>query len=67
MTNLMQTEPVLTVTGIGSVIGAVIALLVSFGVHLSADQTATILGLWAAIGPIVLGTIARRYVTPVKS
>lgn len=60
----MKNEPVITVTGIGAIIGAIITLITAFGPTLSAEQTAAILGLWAVAGPIILGLIARSHVTP---
>lgn len=43
-----------------SLIGAVLALLVAFGVDLTDEQTAVILGVATAAGPIVTAVLIRR-------
>lgn len=57
MSALWSREPVLTL----AVVQALIGLLVSFGVDLTGDQTAAIMGVSAA----VLGWVARTRVSPV--
>lgn len=52
----IRNEPVL----VSTLIGAVIALFVAFGVDLSTEQTAAILAVVAA----VLAIVARQQVTP---
>lgn len=60
----MSTEPVITAAAIQSVIGAAIALLVAFGVTVTEQQAAAIIGLWATAGPIIFAIATRRKVTP---
>lgn len=60
----MKSEPVLTVASLTSLVTALVALLVAFGVPLSDDQQKALLGLAAVVAPIVAAAIARRRVTP---
>lgn len=57
----MQTDPSGVVGTIGAAVGAVLALLVAFGVDLTAEQTETILGVVATVGPIVIAILIRRH------
>lgn len=61
----MNTQPVLTIASVQAVLGALLSLLLVFGVDLSKEQVAAIIGLWVAAGPIVFGLWARSKVTPV--
>lgn len=61
----MSKEPAITIGTISAAVGAVIALLVAFGVPLTEDQQIAILGVVAALGPIVAAVITRRFVSPV--
>ena len=54
----MKTEPALIIAAVQ----AIIALAVSFGLHLSPEQIGAIMAVTAAI----LGLITRSFVTPVK-
>lgn len=60
----MNKEPVLTAAGIAAITSALIALLLSFGVGLTPDQTAAIMGLVGVVAPVVAGYFARKRVTP---
>lgn len=60
----MKREPAITIGTISAAVGAIIALAVSFGVPLSEDQQIAILGVVAAVGPIVAAIITRRFVSP---
>lgn len=60
----MTNEPVLTIAGIAAALGATLTLLTSFGVDLTPDQRAAILGLWATVGPLVFAVWTRRKVSP---
>ena len=62
----MKREPVVTAAGVSAVITAAIALLVAFGVHVSANQSAAIVGFVGVVAPLVLAVVARARVTPVK-
>lgn len=57
---LSDRDPSSLFGSIGAVVGAVIALLVAFGVVLTEDQTAAILGLVAVLSPIVTAYAIRR-------
>lgn len=54
-------EPIVTVAGVSSAVSAVIALLVAFGLQLTVEQTAAIMGVVAVIAPIVVALIARKF------
>lgn len=61
----MKNEPAITIGAISAAVAAIIALLVSFGIDLTEAQTTAILGVVAAIGPIVAAVITRARVSPV--
>lgn len=61
----MNREPVITAASIASIASAVVALLVAFGLHLSKDQIAALLGFVGVVAPLVTGWFARGRVTPV--
>lgn len=63
-TSIMSTQPAAAVSTITAVVSAAITLVVAFGVNLSTDQTAAILGFVAIVGPLVSGLITRTKVTP---
>lgn len=60
-------EPLLTVGTATTAVAAGLALLVSFGLPISDDQQAAVLGLIAAAAPLVAAFAARGRVTPVAS
>lgn len=62
----MKNEPLVTVAGISAAVSAVIALLVAFGLDLSTEQTAAILGVVAVLAPLAV-TVARSKVTPIAN
>jgi len=59
-------QPLLTAASIQAAVGAVIALLVAFGLKLTAEQTAAVLGVFAVFGPIATALLTRGKVTPVS-
>jgi len=61
----MNREPVITAASVASVVSALIALLVAFGLHLTKDQIAALLGFVGVVAPIVAAIVARAHVTPV--
>lgn len=63
----MSNEPAMTGGVIGTVVSAVITLVVAFGVHFTTQQTAAILGLVATLGPVFTALGVRGYVTPTSS
>lgn len=58
----MKKEPAVIIGAIGSVVTALIALLVAFGLDLTAEQQAAISTVVLAIVPIVVGIITRQFV-----
>ena len=63
----MKNEPAVTVATITAVVAALLALLAAFGLSLSQDQTAAIMGVVAVLAPLVSGFITRGKVSPVVS
>jgi hypothetical protein len=61
----MQREPLVTVASFTALIGAVIALLVAFGVPLTGEQQTAILGITTVVAPLVVALLVRSRVTPV--
>lgn len=61
----MTREPLLTAAGVTAAISAIIGLLATFGVNLTDQQTAGILGVVAVLAPIVVALASRSKVTPV--
>lgn len=62
----MQT-PLITTAAITSIVSAAIALLVAFGVHLTADQTAAILGFITVLAPWVVALVGHNTTTPLSN
>ena len=60
---LAQREPIVTVASVTAAASAIIAAIVAFGVDLSEEQTAAVMGLVAVAAPLLV-TISRKYVTP---
>ena len=61
----MNNEPILTATTVGAIVGAVLALLMSFGVNIQSDQAEAILTAVIVIAPVALSAVyARSQVTP---
>lgn len=58
----MQTEPAVIIGSITAVVTAILALLVAFGMDISPDQQAAILGMVAAVAPIVAAVFIRQRV-----
>lgn len=55
-------EPALTVGGVSAAVGAVLTLLIAFGVDLTETQTKAILGVVLVAGPLVVAAITRAKV-----
>jgi hypothetical protein len=60
----MKNEPIISTAFFGAVATGVIALLTAFGLELTADQTAALLGISALIAQVVVALVARRKATP---
>lgn len=60
----MQNEPVMTGATVLAAVGAVLTLLIAFGVDISTDQRAAIIGLVTVVAPVLVGWIVRSKVTP---
>ena len=63
----MQTEPVAIIAAITGLIEAVIAMLPLFGVRLTVEQQAALMGVVVAAGSVVSALWARSLVTPVAN
>ena len=60
----MTKEPVMAAATIVSLVGSVVALLIAFGVDLTQEQQAAIVGLTNVVAPLVAAVIVRAKVTP---
>lgn len=60
----MTKEPVMTGATVLAVVGSALTLLVAFGVTLTQEQTAAILGFVGVVAPIVIGLFVRAKVSP---
>lgn len=63
----MKTEPAITIASVTAAVTAALALLVSFGLSISADQQTAILGVVAVVAPLLVGVLTRPKVTPVAA
>lgn len=63
----MKREPAITVGTISAAVAAIIGLAVAFGAPITEDQQIAILGVVAALGPIIAAVITRRFVSPAQS
>lgn len=61
---IVTREPVMLAATIVSLVGAVIALLIAFGVDLTQEQTAAIVGLTNVVAPLVAALFVRAKVSP---
>lgn len=61
----MSREPLVSLASVTAFVSAVITVVVAFGVELSQEQTAGILGLVAVLAPAVVAIFTRSRVTPV--
>lgn len=63
----MQSEPVITATTVGAIVGALLALLAAFGLGIDDEQIKAILAFVGVVAPVVISAIyARSRVTPVQ-
>lgn len=61
----MKREPLVTVATVTGIAAAVVALVVAFGLDLTDDQQAAILGFVGVVAPLVVALVVRPRVTPV--
>ena len=59
-------EPALTVGAVVALVGAVLTLLIAFGVDLTEEQQNAILRVVAIAAPLVAAVVTRRFVTPAE-
>lgn len=59
---MSKSEPLITVGAIGSVVGALIILLRSFGAPVTDDQQNAILGFIAVAAPLIVALVGRQFV-----
>ena len=60
----MEKEPARIIGAITGAATAIIALLVAFGLDLTQEQQAAILGVVAVVAPVVAGVVIRQHVYP---
>jgi hypothetical protein len=63
----VKREPLRTVSAVVSIVGALLSLAVAFGLDLTKDQQAAILGVATVVAPVVIALVVRPRVTPVPS
>lgn len=63
----MDREPITKTATVVSIVGAVIALLVAFGVSFTEEQTTAIMGVVVVLSPFVVAFIARQWTVPMDS
>lgn len=61
-TGPLSTEPVITLTAIYGVVGALLALLIAFGINIDPDKRDAILGVIGVVFPIVAALHIRSIV-----
>lgn len=61
--NFTKSEPVVSAAVITGLVGALLRLLVAFGIEITNDQVEAILDIVTLAAPIVGALIARRFVT----
>jgi hypothetical protein len=59
----MYREPAITIGTITAAVAAVLALLASFGLHITDDQQTAILAVVAVAGPFIVGALIRPRVS----
>lgn len=59
---MRRKEPAITTAVIASIAGALLALLLSFGLPLTDDQIQAIQGLVIVVSPLVVGIVTRHIV-----
>lgn len=60
-------EPAAVIGAVGTAVASVVALVVAFGVDLTGEQQAAILGVVAGVGPLVVGLLIRPKVSAVST
>ena len=65
MPKTTKSEPLVTRATITSIVTAVIALLVAFGLDIPDDVQNAIIGVLVVLAPLVVAAITRHKVTPV--
>lgn len=63
----MSNAPLITTAAITSLVSAVIAVLVAFGVQLTEAQVTALLGLVAVAAPWVVALVGHRLTTPLSN
>lgn len=63
MKKFLKNEPVVSAAVITGLVGAILRLLISFGIDITGDQVEAILDVVTLAAPIVGALIARRFVT----
>ncbi|PYJ11240.1 MAG: hypothetical protein DMF06_03250 [Verrucomicrobia bacterium] len=63
----MSNMPLITTAAITSIVGAVISVLLAFGVHLTPEQSAAIMGLITVLAPWVVALVGHNTTTPLAN
>jgi len=59
--------PLITTAAITSIVSAIIAVMVAFGVQLTETQVTAIMGLVAVLAPWVVALVGHRLTTPLNN
>jgi hypothetical protein len=62
----MNNSPLITTAAITSIVGALIALLIAFGVRLTPEQQAAISGFVLVVAPWVVALVGHNTTTPLS-
>jgi len=61
--NLVRNEPVVSAAVITGIVGALLRLLIAFGIDITGEQVEAILDIVTLAAPVIGALIARRFVT----
>lgn len=67
VTDQTSGEPLAPAASISAIVSAVITLLVAFGVQLTVDQVAAILGFTGVAGPLAVWYFGRKHTVPANN
>lgn len=65
MSKITKSEPLVTRATITSLVAAVVALLVAFGLDVPTDVQNAVIGILVVAAPLVVAAVTRHRVTPV--
>lgn len=63
----MNNSPLITTAAITSIVSAAIALIVAFGVHLTAEQQTALMGFITVLAPWIVAMVGHNTTTPLSA